>query len=285
MYTVRVVAKSWFTFLASYAVPIIDSSATLQCSWNVMCGGQSKRCHLAIHFTDCCQLCYLLAWTIVDPLQWSWVKIANYNLFGRSVESFGSCFIFDDDKSHGARYGCMITLGVFNFVAVLLANYESYCTWQLPSDFNESFYLTLSMVSILESFLVVSTESRWTCLVSLLAWMGSAHNIQWNGQQGLMILLLRFKSSIVFFVVTSLLISFMCLAILLQIFVPKLLMHQQSLHYYTRMNGMQFGVPMIWQDEQHSLLNFKMPCWVSVQRTCNKELIKWLWLISMLEQH
>ena len=66
---------------------------------------------------------------------------------------------------------------------------------------------------------------------------------------------------------------FMCLAILLQIFVPKLLMHQQSLHY-TRMNGMQFGVPMIWQDEQHSLLNFKMPCWVSVQRTCNKELIK-----------
>ena len=41
----------------------------------------------------------LLAWTIVDPLQWSRVDVANYDSFGRSVESFGSCFANDTTTS------------------------------------------------------------------------------------------------------------------------------------------------------------------------------------------
>jgi hypothetical protein len=114
-------------------------------------------------------LIILLAWMIADLLQWSWVEIANYNSFGRSVESFGFCFVFNHDKSHGVRYSFMITLGVLNFVAIPLVNYEGYHTAHLLSDFNKSFYLTLSMASIMESFLVVSTENRWTSLVCLLA--------------------------------------------------------------------------------------------------------------------
>ena len=104
-----------------------------------------------------------------------------------------------DDKPHGARNGFLITLGVFNFAAVLLANYESYRTRKIPSDFNESFYLTLSMFCILESFLL-----------------------------GVPILFLGYRSPTVFFVVASLLVSVMCLAILLPLFVPKLLMRRQK---------------------------------------------------------
>jgi hypothetical protein len=138
----------------SHAVPVIDSSTIPQCSWNEMCGGQSKRCHMAIHLLIVVNLIRLLAWMIVDLLQWLWVEIANYNSFGRSVESFGLCFVFNHDKSHGVRYSSMITLGVFNFVVIPLVNYESYHTGQLLSDFNKSFYLTISMTSIMESFLM-----------------------------------------------------------------------------------------------------------------------------------
>lgn len=145
----------------------------------------------------------LLAWTLVAPLEWTRVEVNNVDSFGRSVESYGTCFAYDSDEhtsgQNRARIGFLIALGVFNFGAVILANIESYKARKLPSDFNESFYLALSMVSILEGFLI-----------------------------GVPILFLGSKSPTVFFVVGSLLITFLCLGILLPTFVQKIVLRRQK---------------------------------------------------------
>jgi len=144
----------------------------------------------------------LLSWTLVEPLEWSRIEVENFDMFGRSVESFGSCFVYvagHTATQDRARIGFLIALGLFNLGAVILANYESYRTRHLPSDFNESFYLALSMVSILEGFLI-----------------------------GVPILFLGYKTPTVFFVVASLFISFLCLGILLPTFVSKLLIRRRK---------------------------------------------------------
>jgi hypothetical protein len=95
----------------------------------------------------------------------------------------------------------MISLAVFNFLAVVFANYESYLSRHLPSHFNESFYITLSMASILECFLI-----------------------------GAPILFLTGDNPTSFFVVSLMLNVFLCLAILLPMFVPKLVIRYAKLN-------------------------------------------------------
>jgi hypothetical protein len=136
----------------------------------------------------------LLSWTLVAPLHWTRVEVANFDHFGRSVESYGTCFAAEYKGNRAsARNAFMISLAVFNFFAVVFANYESYLSRHLPSDFNETFYITLSMASILEGFLI-----------------------------GAPILFMAGDNPTSFFVVSSVLIAFVCLAILLPMFVPKL---------------------------------------------------------------
>lgn len=144
----------------------------------------------------------LLSWTLSAPLQWTRVEVANFDSFGRSVESYGTCFAAKYEGNRAsARNACMISLAVFNFLAVVFANYESYLSRHLPSDFNETFYITLSMASILEGFLI-----------------------------GAPILFLAGDNPTSFFVVSSMLTAFLCLAILLPMFVPKLVIRYAKLN-------------------------------------------------------
>lgn len=145
----------------------------------------------------------LLAWTLVAPLRWIRVEVANYDRFGRSVESFGTCFSTDPNGSSlelSSRNAFLITLGLFNFVVVVFANYQCYLARRVPSDFNESYYIGLSMLSILEGFLI-----------------------------GIPILFLCVGKPSASFVVSSVLIAFLCLAILLPTFVPKTWRRRHSL--------------------------------------------------------
>jgi len=89
----------------------------------------------------------LTIWTAVSPLHW--VRRDDYtqvDAFGRPGESRGSC--------RGANDGFWIVLVTFNFVMVVFANYQSFLARNIPSDFNESLYITLSMASLLECFLI-----------------------------------------------------------------------------------------------------------------------------------
>ena len=89
----------------------------------------------------------LTAWTLDSPLQWTRTDSNdNVDQFGRSVSSFGTC--------RGGRSLLWILLGAFNFVMVVFANYQNYVGRNVPSDFNESYYVTLSMASLLQCFLI-----------------------------------------------------------------------------------------------------------------------------------
>lgn len=146
----------------------------------------------------------LLAWTLVEPLRWQRVEVANYDQFGRSVESYGTCFAPDQsghflEVSSRKSNSFVVALGVFNFVAVIFANYQCYLSRQVPSDFNESYYIALSMLSILEGFLI-----------------------------GTPILFLVIGKPSSGFVVASVLIAFLCMAILVPMFGSKVFTKRRS---------------------------------------------------------
>jgi hypothetical protein len=139
----------------------------------------------------------LLAWTLVAPLRWTRVEVANFDHFGRIVESYGTCFAPAGKDGRmlllaSSSNAFMLLLGLFNLVAVAFANYQCYLSRQVPSDFNESYYIGLSMLSILEGFLI-----------------------------GIPILFLAVGNPTANFIVASLLISFLCLAMLVPTFIPK----------------------------------------------------------------
>lgn len=138
----------------------------------------------------------LLAWTLVAPLRWTRVVVPNYDEFGRSIESYGTCFASNESSS--ARNAFLVVLGVFNFVAVVLANYQCFLSRTVPSDFNESYHITLSMLSILEGFLL-----------------------------GIPLLFLCARKPTAQYVVSSILIFLLCMAILVPTFGSKIFVKQK----------------------------------------------------------
>lgn len=140
----------------------------------------------------------LLAWTIVAPRSWSRVEVTSYDKFGRAVESYGTC-IDRKGSSAVAQTAFMVTLGVINFLAVVLANYQCYKSRNVPSDFNESYHITLSMLSILEGFLL-----------------------------GIPILFLTVGKPTAKYVIFSVLIFLLCMAILVPSFGTKFLAKKKS---------------------------------------------------------
>jgi ABC-type branched-subunit amino acid transport system substrate-binding protein len=137
----------------------------------------------------------LLIWTAVSPSLWRRTELQNVDRYGRSVESIGQCD-YAGDSSH--TYFMGVLLGV-NIIFVILGNYQSLQTREMPSPFNEAYYLALSMASILESFLI-----------------------------GLPLLILVHDSPEADLTVRSTLIAVICLAIQLPLFVSKLIIKRKS---------------------------------------------------------
>lgn len=92
----------------------------------------------------------LLAWTIVAPLRWRRQFVANFDEFGRTIESFGSCTV-SDDKSPLPYLGPIYAI---NVVAMLFANYQAYQARRLPTAFSESGYIFLSIFTLVESSII-----------------------------------------------------------------------------------------------------------------------------------
>jgi hypothetical protein len=87
----------------------------------------------------------LTTWMVIDPLNWRRIPLSQ-NAFGQVTSSYGTCFHFDrDEKSF------IITLLVLNATVLIIANYESFKARNLPSEFNETFYIALTNAILLES--------------------------------------------------------------------------------------------------------------------------------------
>lgn len=133
-------------------------------------------------------IAFLAGWTALAPLVWTRVPLANFDVFGRSVESYATC----RSESPGQMFAFLGPMIAMNLSALIFAAYQAYKARNLPTQFSESKYMAMTMASLLECLLISAP------LFALVADNPTAD-----------------------FLVTSIVISIVCLAILLPIFVPK----------------------------------------------------------------
>jgi hypothetical protein len=90
----------------------------------------------------------LIVWTIVSPLTYvrEPIRVDDY---GRVLESFGFCALEDTSS-----WVCMVVTLLINGAALIIANYQSYLARNLPSRWNESFYVGLTNFIMLETAII-----------------------------------------------------------------------------------------------------------------------------------
>lgn len=145
----------------------------------------------------------LSIWTVVAPLTWTRRWIDNYDQFGRSIESYGTCY---GGRNDVAQYVFMALIILINVAAILLSLYQSYQARNLPTDFNESYYIAVSTFSLLESMIL----------------------------GGPLLVLVRDNPS-ADFLIKSVLVTIVCATILLFTFIPKYL--QRNIRQAMRRTG------------------------------------------------
>ena len=133
----------------------------------------------------------LTLWTVVAPMEWTRRWTADFDEYGRSVESYGTCYGGRDDV---AQYVFMALILLVDIAAIVFALYQSYRARNLPTDFNESYYVSIATFSLLESMIL----------------------------GGPLLVLVRDNPS-ADFLIKSLLVTFVCSTILLFMFIPKYL--------------------------------------------------------------
>lgn len=140
----------------------------------------------------------LTVFTVVAPLEWTRVETSSTDRFGRSTESYGTCYEFDNTS----QYVFLALQGAVNLSALLFAIYQAYKSRQLPpSNFNESRYIAISLLSLLEAFLLSVP------LFFLVSESPSAD-----------------------FIVETVMVTIICLAILLPLFIPKYVKRNEDPH-------------------------------------------------------
>ena len=106
----------------------------------------------------------------------------------------------NNEEEGGSRFIYVILLVLINFIALVIANFQAYQARHIHVEFSESRYIGMAMVCMLQTFLV-----------------------------GTPILVLMNENPVSTFIVESILIFFTTFAILISIFVPKILrMHEHT---------------------------------------------------------
>lgn len=88
------------------------------------------------------EIIVLLVWQLVDPLVWVRTVTLKSDL-GYAVESVGTC-------QNGNVIPYVTVIGVFNLGILMYSLWLCYVTRTLPSDFNESKWITASVISIFQ---------------------------------------------------------------------------------------------------------------------------------------
>lgn len=136
----------------------------------------------------------LVVWTYVAPWVWKQHYIEDYDRFGRPTQAYGVCGSTQLLPLSGwdLSVAFVTPLVVVNFVLICFANYQSFQTRHMPTEFNEAFYHALVMAALLEAFLI-----------------------------GVPTLIVVREEPQVNFVVRTFLISLMCGAVLVPLFMSK----------------------------------------------------------------
>lgn len=90
-------------------------------------------------------LAVLIPWTIVDPLVWTRTYLDATDIFDRQVESYGSC-------SNQDSLPYIIVILILNVGLLLVANWWSYQSRNIETEYHESRYIGISMASVLQAW-------------------------------------------------------------------------------------------------------------------------------------
>jgi hypothetical protein len=132
----------------------------------------------------------LITWTIVARLRWE-REIMEEDMFGQPVKSRGTCMLAVKNRETAAMI-FPFSLGAVNVIALWFSNYQSYRARSLPCEFNETFYLAVTNFVMFEGMVI-----------------------------GAPILFVVGDDPTSFMLIRSLLVSIICFAVLLPLFVPK----------------------------------------------------------------
>jgi competence protein ComGC len=128
---------------------------------------------------------FLAIWTVADPLYFERVDTGRTG--DGDLSSYGRC------TSDGQATTVMLSLIlVVNFVAILLATFQAHQTRNLSTEFSESKYIALCMVSILQALLI-----------------------------GTPVLIIASTNPTANFIVRSMLVFVICMSVLGLLFLPK----------------------------------------------------------------
>jgi ABC-type sugar transport system substrate-binding protein len=130
----------------------------------------------------------LICWTVIDPLVYVREASAGTDGWNRIISTFGSC-----RSDHVARY--LIPLAFVNLSVLVIANWQAYVSRVIESEFSESKYIAMTMASLLQATLT-----------------------------GVPILFVERESPQTFYLVLTFMVFVICMAVLLLIFVPKVVM-------------------------------------------------------------
>jgi gamma-aminobutyric acid type B receptor len=88
----------------------------------------------------------LIIWHIVDPVEWTRV-VTSRDYFGRPVESYGTCFEFEN---HGTALIFLLLLASINLFLILVTAVQAQRSRFLPSQYNERNHLAIASFLMLE---------------------------------------------------------------------------------------------------------------------------------------
>eukprot|EP00567_Pseudictyota_dubia_P003585 CAMPEP_0197442982 /NCGR_PEP_ID=MMETSP1175-20131217/8862_1 /TAXON_ID=1003142 /ORGANISM="Triceratium dubium, Strain CCMP147" /LENGTH=948 /DNA_ID=CAMNT_0042973555 /DNA_START=106 /DNA_END=2952 /DNA_ORIENTATION=+ len=92
----------------------------------------------------------LILWTALSPMQFQRRYKVGRDRFGRYLESYGGCLVGSD----GDFVPYVATLAAINAGVLLFANIQAYRAREIHTEFSESRYIGIAMISMLQSWVV-----------------------------------------------------------------------------------------------------------------------------------
>lgn len=129
----------------------------------------------------------LSLWSVFDPLQFVRNPNPGTDGWNRIISTYGAC------RSENVEW-YLAPLGIINLSVLCYANYQAYISRKIEAEFSESRFIAMSMVSLLQSIIT-----------------------------GFPVVFVVRDSPPAYYLVTSFMLFVICMAILLLIFVPKIL--------------------------------------------------------------
>jgi ABC-type sugar transport system substrate-binding protein len=130
----------------------------------------------------------LICWTVIDPLVYGREANPGTDGWNRIISTYGSC-----QSDHVERY--LIPLAIVNLSVLVIANWQAYVSRLIESEFSESKYVAMTMASLLQATL-----------------------------SGCPILFVVRDQPGAFYLVLTFMVFIICMAVLLLIFVPKVVL-------------------------------------------------------------